>query len=266
MIGILCPTQKKRKYVNDFSRFLGKFTSKYNIPACLFSVSDIDFETLTVQGTYFEGEKVLNETITLPKLIFNISEEFLKQEIHLKRELLEINDLIIINETNEFDQLMIKEMLDSSAKTKGYLKPDLNSSKKVSMMLFKSKVIRFYIQKIGEQGWKINFYQKIVFYQNSNEILIYRAKQQKGDYLSEQEEISLHQSVMDIINYVEKFIPSLGFCYIDMAIDQQRRPYFMGLGGWNQRLITNLKNNQIVDQLLDNLFSHANYLLNNARR
>lgn len=63
----------------------------------------------------------------------------------------------------------------------------------------------------------------------------------------------LTREALELIKCIDCFIPGLGICYIDFVLDQEERPYFLALGGWDKYVLNVDRNDKIHRILWKNL-------------
>ncbi|QGU95874.1 hypothetical protein GOM49_12935 [Clostridium bovifaecis] len=69
----------------------------------------------------------------------------------------------------------------------------------------------------------------------------------------------LQTIALESINYISKFIPNLGNCFIDFVLATQGNPYFMHLGGWDHKLFSAKLDQSIQKEFCENLINYADF-------
>jgi len=129
MIGILCNAKRERFYSKRLHTLLKPLAKGRKISVMVFSLSNVNIEERSVQGTLVTGERVRPASTFLPSLIFNFAVQRRRVNIKKMRSLMEIADIKIVNGVNHYNQWSIMEILSSSKKTKRYVLPYMNYSK-----------------------------------------------------------------------------------------------------------------------------------------
>lgn len=247
MIGILCSNKREGQYAEYFhSQFLPLINKEISI--IIFEIAGVDFSNKTVLGSVINGDKIRSARVGVPNVIFNLSTQRKREETKKIRCLREIEGLRMVNEVNQFNQLMIFEILSSSETLRKYLMPSRVYDKKEDnekinfpeLMLINEQplIIRIHLQKANIQDW---------------DILSLKALQVKDQaaYIGDIGKIS-----KSIVKYINNFIPCLGNCYLDMTIDKEFRPYFLHFGGWDRKLLE--KGNKVSKAFCRNMLSFYN--------
>ncbi|HHW48364.1 MAG TPA: hypothetical protein GXX14_07080 [Clostridiaceae bacterium] len=129
MIGILC-NRKSEKTIGRYLHNIFKNVAKEKrIPVIVFSMPNTNLLQRTVFGSLVSEEKISTVKVSLPMLIFNFAVQKRKSDIKKLRSLLEVENVTLINATNQFNQLQIMEMLLSNSKTKKFVLPFINYSR-----------------------------------------------------------------------------------------------------------------------------------------
>jgi len=129
MIGILCNIRRERAIARYLHNMLKVVAKGRGVPVVVFSIPNVNLLEGTVFGSLVSGEKIKPVKVSLPKLIFNFAVQNRKSDIKKFRSLMEIENITLINATNQFNQLQIMEMLLSNSKTKIFILPYVNYSK-----------------------------------------------------------------------------------------------------------------------------------------
>lgn len=102
-------------------------------------------------------------------------------------------------------------------------------------------IVRVYMQKRFNGEWDI-LSKSII---SHNEIL-HEKPGKKIDTAS-----------LNIINYINCFIPDLGICFIDFVLDIRTNPYFLSLGGWNSKLLSKKQSKDVLLRLCKNIMEYV---------
>jgi len=129
MIGILCNTKKEGFYSRRLHALFKPLAKERKISVIVFSLSNINIEERTVQGTLVTREGVRPVKTFLPSLIFNFAVQRRRLNIKKMRSLMEVGDIKVVNGVNQYNQWSIMEILSSSKKTKKYVLPYMNYNK-----------------------------------------------------------------------------------------------------------------------------------------
>ena len=81
-----------------------------------------------------------------------------------------------------------------------------------------------------------------------------RIKLNSVEYLKTTSKASL-----DVIGYINKFMPGLGQCFVDFILDTKGHPYFLHLGGFDNRLLSGMNGNDLFKSFYKNLLYLADY-------
>jgi hypothetical protein len=123
MIGILCTEGLERNYAEKFHLLFKQVGNKKHRKIIVFTISNIDFSENMVSGSLVSQEDITNVQIELPLIIFNLSVQRDMKGIKGRRKLEEMDEIILVNDSNRYDQCMIMDMLNSSKKTARYILP-----------------------------------------------------------------------------------------------------------------------------------------------
>lgn len=293
MIGLLFSNGKLHKYSIKIQQMLNN-TIINTESIFAFTIDNIDFSKKTCYGNTISKESILPVTLKLPSVIFNLSVQYTNVNVKKLRQLAELDDVFFINEANKYSQLTVMEILSSSNTENKYLVPFAKSSKdtvreqtlhpsNLLMMSTKgasrSKMVylemnKEYLNLSIPKTYSLALSTPQLLTYNSS-ILIVRSYAQRGEkgnwkFLTstvnlkeitppEASLIKLKNATLDINNYIGKFIPSLGVCFIDFILDNENNPYFLHLGGWDYRLLKVLKNKGLQEVFLKNLCDYTKY-------
>jgi hypothetical protein len=107
-------------------------------------------------------------------------------------------------------------------------------------------IIRGYLNKNNESVWKIVLKTEI-----SQTEQIYKKSDEKID-----------DSLLQIISYINCFIPDLHFCTIDLVVSKDKSPYFLNLGGWQNLIPGDTQHTILFDALCRNMMAYDEIFLN----
>lgn len=124
MIGILCSNNKEKFYSwrlhSIFSELMKKDNGRLFV---VFSILNIDLLNGKVKGFLVSKTGVRPIEADIPFIIYNFSFQKSSEDIRNLRRLSEIDNIVLVNGTNRFDQNMIMEILCSSNIIKKYVLP-----------------------------------------------------------------------------------------------------------------------------------------------
>lgn len=116
MIGILCNQKKENILAKQFHTLLDSLDLPKRAQIMVFTIPNVNFSNMTVQGTFVSGDKITQAEAKLPAAIFNFSVQYKKANIKKLRALIEAKDVLVINPTNQFNQFPIMDMLSANKK------------------------------------------------------------------------------------------------------------------------------------------------------
>lgn len=116
------------------------------------------------------------------------------------------------------------------------------------LMTFNNRllIIRGYLQKNKAGEWKV-----VLKTQISDTERIYKTSEKKID-----------DSLLQIINYVNCFIPDLRFCTVDIVLSKDASPYFLSLGGWQNLIPGKTQHKILFNALCQNITAYDEIFLN----
>jgi hypothetical protein len=123
MIGILCSEHMEKDCAEEFHRLLKEVGTKKDDDIIVFTISNIDFKRMTVIGSLVTREIINKIQTVVPRIIFNLSLQKDINGIKARKKLIEMKDVILINDSNKYDQWMIMDMLSSLKIAQKYLLP-----------------------------------------------------------------------------------------------------------------------------------------------
>ena len=122
MIGILCSNNKEKFYSwrlhSIFSELMKRDSDRLFV---VFSILNIDLLKGKVKGFLVSKTGVRPIETDIPPIIYNFSFQKSSEDIRNLRRLSEIDNIVLVNGTNRFDQNMIMEILCSSNILKKYV-------------------------------------------------------------------------------------------------------------------------------------------------
>lgn len=122
MTGILSNKSKMQAYSDNLFSLLQSVADKKSEPMIfIFTLQDIDFSNKTVYGNLIKKDNMEMCTMPIPDIIFNLSYQQKNSSRKKLKLLSEQDNVILINEANQFSQSMIMEMLASSPQIKPML-------------------------------------------------------------------------------------------------------------------------------------------------
>lgn len=104
-------------------------------------------------------------------------------------------------------------------------------------------VIRVYLQKLQPDKWSVLGRD------------IYLGKEPEDSSVLEQ----IDKIAVNAIFHINKFIPSVGHCFIDFMIDKDYKPYFLHIGGLDQYFFRQDRNPDFYRRFYRNLLKLARY-------
>jgi hypothetical protein len=123
MIGILCSSDKEKKYIEQLHSIVMNFRDKRDESIIVFTILNIDFSNGTVNGSLISEENIKVIQCPLPKVIFNMALQRDKKSVKGRKLLEEMKDIKFFNVINRYDQWMIMDLLSSSNTTDKYVLP-----------------------------------------------------------------------------------------------------------------------------------------------
>jgi len=129
MIGILCNRKRERAIARHLHSMLKLIARGNEVHVIVFSMPNTNLLQRTVYGSLVSSEEIIPVKAPLPMLIFNFAVQSRKSDIKKLRNLTEIENITLINATNQFNQLQIMEMLLSNNRTKKFVLPYINFSR-----------------------------------------------------------------------------------------------------------------------------------------
>ncbi len=102
-------------------------------------------------------------------------------------------------------------------------------------------VKRIYMQKGAKGNWEI----------------LFKTSCPQGKNICRSWESKLDNASMQIINYINCFIPDMGICFADFVLDIKGTPYFLNLGGWENKLLSKKWSENIRTTLCKNILEYA---------
>lgn len=122
MIGILCARKSLLNYTNYFLNKLPRFSHDNGLKILVFSLDDVDLLQQTVTGISLDPGYTENNTVPIPRLIINLTKQYSGRDIKKMRTLAEIPGIKVVNQVNRYNQLMLRDILQTGD-TKKYLLP-----------------------------------------------------------------------------------------------------------------------------------------------
>lgn len=121
MIGILCSQRKERLFVNFLRN--SREIEQSGVPVLVFPMPNLNLSDKTVRGTLMSGGKATALKTGLPPLIMNFAVQHTKSHIKRLKNLTEVQNIMVINSVNSFNQWSIMKMLASDPVTNRYILP-----------------------------------------------------------------------------------------------------------------------------------------------
>jgi hypothetical protein len=312
VIGILCGSKKENQYSEKFHKLFKPLLKGKKIEIIVFSLSNTNLLDKTVYGSLISGESIVSIKAAIPPLIFNFATQYSRLDVKKCRSLMEVDDVVLINSTNQYNQYAIMDIISSNKKFRKILLPysqfqkkDLisnfgdfanfilepqsgaNSAKIIYAKRVDSKFdvykssgfqsfhkfdIHDAISPIARKGkWILLKTPELLTFENN--LLVTRAYLQKshngewkiffkssltqnrGTY--EKFDQKTNAALLNIIEYINCFIPDIGFCFIDFAMSLFGTPYYLNLGGWDNQLLNDKQNIEIQTSLCKNILEFA---------
>ncbi|MCX7902881.1 MAG: hypothetical protein N2486_00065 [Caloramator sp.] len=155
MIGILCNSSD----VDLFRDFVEKNAKDEEI--LIFNIQDLDYEKNNVKGILVKKDIIIYDYFKIPNIIFNFSIQHDRLNIKKLRSLVEDENIKIFNSSNNINQYMIYEILNSNEVFKPYLMSysvidkdtvllEADSIKNNIIIPIKGTKKFIYIEKLGE--------------------------------------------------------------------------------------------------------------------
>jgi len=206
MVGILCEKRKKIAYCKNLYQILNRDPFCPAGDMIVFSVFDIDFGSNAVRGNLVTQSGIKPITAQIPGVINNFLSPQKRKTKKRLRLLAGQPGIMLKNEANRFDQHIMMQMLSSSAKT-SHLVP----------------------HNLRENEGSVSF-------------TLYAARDAAGNWhvLPSAEHAltqSLYKPALDIAKCINSFIPSLAFCTVKLAPNQNRVPVLACFSGWDSSLL-----------------------------
>lgn len=115
MIGILCNNSD----MDFFKDFVEKNVK--NEEVLIFNIQDLDYEKNNVKGILIKKDIIIYDYFKIPDIIFNFSIQYNRLNIKKLRNLVEDEKIKVFNSSNNVNQYMIYEILNSNEVFKSYL-------------------------------------------------------------------------------------------------------------------------------------------------
>lgn len=316
MIGILCGSKKENLFSEKFHKLFKPLIKGNKIEIIVFSLSNTNLLDKTVYGKIISGESIVSAKTAIPPLIFNFASHYSRVDVKKCRSLMEVEDVVLINSTNQYNQYAIMNIISSNKKFKKLLLP-YSQLKKEDLILnladFNNFILKpfygsnygkiLYAKKIDSQfnvykNRAFQCYHKFDIYDAINPIVrkgkwiilktpelltfessllvtrVYLQKSYKGEWKIllksplTQDKITYgkldqktNTALLNIIEYINCFIPDMGFCFIDFTMSLFGTPYFLNLGGWDNNLLNDKQNLEAQTNLCKNIleFSRSHF-------
>lgn len=291
MIGILCNSNKIKKLSLTLQNFLNSYRTDESF--AVFSIDTIDLVNNTFNGYSVNNSKIEKLHSNIPSVIFNFSKQIRLKNTKKLRKLEETTN--IVNASNNINQFMIMQILSSHDNLKKHVLPfkkidkntfpeDLSKEKNCLIIpkKFSSTSKLFYIKlenylyldedTLSKMGYIIKCPNLLT---SDKKVVVFRTYFQKGNKGEwtllvssiSTNKITLKTKVINqfqdlslsIINYVSKFMPSLGNCFIDLIIDSEFNAYFLHAGGWGYNVIDYISKENLQNDFCNNLINYYNY-------
>lgn len=123
MLGILCSQKEEEVYRKHFYSLFHQITGYTDIPVIVSALSGINFLEKTVLGYEISGDSIKPVRASLPEVMFNLSITRKRHDLKKLRALAEIENIVLVNETNAFRQSMFMQILSSNECFSQYLLP-----------------------------------------------------------------------------------------------------------------------------------------------
>lgn len=119
-IGIL-HNKKQKTYIDNITIYLKMLSENKNMSILCFTIDNLDLQQELVSGDLIDKEGIKQCTTSIPPLIYNIG--CYSKYINIKKikHLYMVNNIIIVNPVNRFNQMVIFDILNSLSCSKNFL-------------------------------------------------------------------------------------------------------------------------------------------------
>jgi hypothetical protein len=292
MLGFLCNNEDVFNYYTSHYKNFKPIIDR-DIKIAFFTLNNIDLNN-RVRCITASSLGIKKQELKIPNVIFNFSRQCKIEDIKKFKLLCELENLKIINETNQFNQIMIMEILSSFKNTKRYVLHynkgtrkgiNVNTSDGNNSFLIMPKIGSNFNKIIYLEQWNSAIQNKIATPSNKSLILrcpklklcgknlaiariflqknpieawkfLYCSKEQSETIFSKNILTDLKTISIKAVTHINNYIPSLGVCFIDFIFDENINPHFLHFGGWDKKLLYKYKNETIHKELCNNLIQY----------
>lgn len=106
--------------------------------------------------------------------------------------------------------------------------------------------VRVYIQRGKNGKWKD--ISKNIYLEEKNDCYVF--------------DENLSSISLEITNYISKFIPDMGICFVDFLYDIHDNPYILHFGGWDYRILLKKHSKEFYRKFLTTLYGYEEYCRN----
>ncbi|MBE4909425.1 hypothetical protein IMZ08_15340 [Bacillus luteolus] len=118
--GMLYPIKKERLFLQLITE-LQEISLHYEMDIVLFPIEGINLETQSVEGTIISGLKVEKVITNIPKFIYNMTFHSQSSSVKKMRKLRRLENVMVINPINRFNQSILFDMFSSLLSKDQYL-------------------------------------------------------------------------------------------------------------------------------------------------